>query len=320
MRSSRSSSEHQEAVSRRLALLSAELAAVREDDGLREGAAAEVAVAAAAPEPPTRPRGWIEPDFVVPPTWEPDLTARAASSVAAHPVPVSIPVPGRHAARRSRIWHPAGFPRPDTDRLSLGPAQLAVVAIALALGVALTCWWLLRSRPTELAAPSATAPVPALVTPDGTTGGATGVAPVSVVVDVAGKVRHPGITVLDAGARVIDAIDAAGGTRPGVDLSTLNLARILVDGEQIMVGVPTPPGAVAAPPSSGGAGPPGGLVNLNTADQTQLEALPEVGPVTAQAIIGWREAHGGFSAVDELLDVDGIGEATLSRIAPWVTV
>ena len=288
---------------------------------MRDGAAAEVAVAAAAPDSPARPRGWIEPDFVVPPTWEPDLTAHAVPSVAEHPTPVSIPVPGRHAARRSRIWHPPRLPRPDTDRLILGPAQLGVVAVALALGVALTCWWLLRARPTEVAAPSATAPVPALVTPESTTGGATGsAAPVSVVVDVTGKVRHPGITVLDPGARVIDAIEAAGGTRPGVDLSTLNLARILVDGEQIIVGAPMPPGVVTALPSSGGAGPPGGLLNLNTADQTQLEALPEVGPVTAQAIIGWREAHGGFSAVDELLDVDGIGEATLSRIAPWVTV
>ncbi len=140
------------------------------------------------------------------------------------------------------------------------------------------------------------------------------------MVDVAGRVRRPGIAVLDAGSRVVDALEAAGGARRGVDLSSLNLARVLVDGEQILVGVDAPGGVAARVPP-----PPGGvaaaaLVNLNTADQTQLEALPEVGPVTAQAIIGWRDAHGGFTAVDQLLDVDGIGEATLNQIAPLVTV
>ena len=85
-----------------------------------------------------------------------------------------------------------------------------------------------------------------------------------------------------------------------------------------MVGVPRRRGGGRPPPP--GDPTAGTLVNLNTADQIELETLPEVGPVTAQAIIGWREEHGGFTAVDELLDVDGIGEATLSRIAPMVTV
>ena len=132
--------------------------------------------------------------------------------------------------------------------------------------------------------------------------------------------RRPGIAVLDAGARVIDAIEAAGGARPGVDLTSLNLARLLVDGEQIVVGIAAPTGVAgaAAPiPPAATAGP---LVNLNTADQALLETLPDVGPVTAEAIIAWRTEHGGFTAVDELLEVDGIGDATLATLTPHVTV
>jgi competence protein ComEA len=141
-----------------------------------------------------------------------------------------------------------------------------------------------------------------------------------VTVDVAGKVRRPGITVLDAGSRVVDAVKAAGGARRGVDLSSLNLARVLVDGEQIVVGgqAPVTSGVPTAP---GGSAPvPGQLVNLNLASAVELEALPEVGPVTAAAIVSWRETNGAFSSVDELLEIDGIGEATLAQIAPYATV
>jgi len=149
--------------------------------------------------------------------------------------------------------------------------------------------------------------------------GAPAASPGTVTVDVAGKVRRPGIVVLDAGARVTDALAAAGGARKGVDLTPLNLARVLVDGEQIVVGGPArPPAAAGAATGTGGAAGP--LVNLNTAGQTELESLPEVGPVTAQSIIAWRDAHGGFTSVDELLEVDGIGAKTLEQITPHVTV
>ena len=143
----------------------------------------------------------------------------------------------------------------------------------------------------------------------------------TVTVDVAGKVRRPGIAVLAAGV--------AGGGRargrrwrpPRVDLTSLNLARLLVDGEQIVVGVPVPTGVAGrtarAPRRPAATGP---LVNLNTADQALLETLPDVGPVTAEAIIAWRTEHGGFTAVDELLEVDGIGDATLAELAPHVTI
>jgi competence protein ComEA len=138
------------------------------------------------------------------------------------------------------------------------------------------------------------------------------------VVDVTGKVRHPGIAVLRQGARVIDALRAAGGARPGFDLGTLNLARVLADGEQIVVGQAVAAGPV--PSASGSGSPVTTLVDLNTADETTLESLPEVGPVTAQAILTWRSQHGGFSSVDQLLDVDGIGDATLAQLTPYVTI
>ena len=105
-----------------------------------------------------------------------------------------------------------------------------------------------------------------------------------------------------------------------MDLSSINLARVLVDGEQIVVGVAAPAGiASAVTPIPPGA-TAGALVNLNTADQALLETLPDVGPVTAEAIIAWRTEHGGFTAIDELLEVDGIGDATLETLTPHVTV
>ena len=145
-----------------------------------------------------------------------------------------------------------------------------------------------------------------------------------LVVDVAGKVRRPGIVELPAGSRVIDALAAAGGARPGVDTADLNLARPLVDGEQIVVGLEVP----SVPPgSAGGAPPPVGStsvapasVDINTADQVELETLPGIGPVTAQSILAWRTENGLFSSVDQLLDVSGIGEATLADIEPYVHV
>jgi competence protein ComEA len=151
----------------------------------------------------------------------------------------------------------------------------------------------------------------------------------SVVVDVVGKVRRPGIATLPSGSRVVDALHAVGGARRGVSLASLNLARLLVDGEQIVVGLRTPPGiaaslaagsdaAGASAPSSGASSVP--MVNINTADQTLLEQLPGVGPVTAKSILDFRAEKGSFSAVDELLEVSGIGDKTLAKIAPYCTV
>ncbi|MGH3331164.1 MAG: helix-hairpin-helix domain-containing protein, partial [Nocardioidaceae bacterium] len=138
-----------------------------------------------------------------------------------------------------------------------------------------------------------------------------------------GKVRRPGIATLPLGSRVVDAIEAAGGARRGVDLTALNLARLLVDGEQIVVGIPQPGGVAAPAVSAAGAataGATGQLVNLNSATQAELEELPGVGPVTAQAILQWRTDNGAFTSVDELLEVSGIGDVTLAELAPLVTI
>jgi len=144
---------------------------------------------------------------------------------------------------------------------------------------------------------------------------------------VVGKVRRPGIAVLPVGARVVDAVEAAGGVRRGVDPATVNMARLLADGEQVVVGgaggtggAGTGGSGAAGGPGPVSAGPAGGLVNLNTADQATLETLPGVGPVTAEAIVSWRTDNGSFTSVDELLEVDGIGDATLADLAPHVTI
>ena len=140
-----------------------------------------------------------------------------------------------------------------------------------------------------------------------------------VVVDVVGRVRRPGLVTLPAGARVAAAVQAAGGALAGTNLSSINLARVCIDGEQIAVGVP---GAVAAPggPVASGATTPAALVDLNTATADQLDALPGVGPVMAQRIIQYRTDHGPFQSVDQLRQVSGIGDAKYADLSPLVTV
>jgi competence protein ComEA len=152
------------------------------------------------------------------------------------------------------------------------------------------------------------------------TAGASGAA--EIVVDVGGKVRDPGIHRLPAGSRVADALRAAGGVKPGTDTDGLNRARFLVDGEQVIVGGPAPVAGAAAGGQGGAAGtapagPAGGVaggglpaapVSLNTATLDQLDTLPGVGPVLAQHIVDYRTQHGGFRSVDELREVNGIGD------------
>jgi competence protein ComEA len=143
-----------------------------------------------------------------------------------------------------------------------------------------------------------------------------------VVVAVGGKVRKPGLVRLPPGARVADALAAAGGANPGVDVALLNLARKVVDGELIMVGVTPPSGVTTAPaaPAAGGASAAGGPVNLNTATLADLDTLPGVGPVLAQRILDARESQGGFHAVSDLRKVDGIGDARYEQLKDLVTV
>ncbi|WP_425471676.1 helix-hairpin-helix domain-containing protein [Streptomyces cadmiisoli] len=142
-----------------------------------------------------------------------------------------------------------------------------------------------------------------------------------IVVDVTGKVRKPGIHRLPAGSRVADALHAAGGVRPGTTVDGLNRARFLVDGEQVVVGVPAPvagPGAGTSTGTSAGAAPPAAPVSLNTATVEQLDTLPGVGPVLAGHIIDYRAEHGGFRSVDELREVNGIGERRFADLRDLV--
>ncbi|MFC8245662.1 helix-hairpin-helix domain-containing protein [Streptomyces chartreusis] len=143
--------------------------------------------------------------------------------------------------------------------------------------------------------------------------GAVGTSVPEIVVDVGGKVREPGVHRLPAGSRVADALRAAGGVRPGTNTDTLNRARFLVDGEQVIVGAPAAPASEGGTNAGvGGAAAPGAApaapVPLNTATVDQLDTLPGVGPVLAQHIIDYRTQHGGFRSVDELREVNGIGD------------
>lgn len=247
---------------------------------------------------------------------------------------------------------------PWWERIRWAPSRLAGIALVV-LVVALGAFSVHRL----LAAVPAGPPVPELpmaepgetVAPDGSSSvtstpvtaltgetGETGLAETPVVVSVVGLVGRSGLVTVAPGARVADVLDGAGGVLEGGDRDGLNLARKVVDGEQILVGLaPGPEGprgprsgivgpeSVPAPvgPSPAGSSPPqgassdgGGLVNINAADATGLESLPGVGPVTAAAILSWREANGPFSSVDQLAEVDGIGPATLGRLRPLVTV
>jgi len=201
--------------------------------------------------------------------------------------------------------------------------HVAVLTVVLACCLALAAWALLSGRPEPVTAVEPPVPVSTpgpigeatVAAPSGTPDGGT------VIVDVAGKVRHPGIVSLPTGSRVVDALRAAGGARESIDLTSINLARELVDGEQLLVGLDPPPVIASAggSPSLARSGPVA-PVNLNTATMVELDTLPGIGPVTAQAILDWRSANGTFTSVDELLEVDGIGEATLADLRDLVTV
>lgn len=145
----------------------------------------------------------------------------------------------------------------------------------------------------------------------------------TVVVHVVGQVAAPGVVTVPAGARVADAIEAAGGATAEADLAAVNLARVAVDGEQIVVPRPGEQVAASGAGGSGAAGagsPAGGLLDLNTATLADLDALPGIGPVLAQRILDWRAANGDFTNVDELGEVTGIGDALLERLRAEVQV
>lgn len=202
-----------------------------------------------------------------------------------------------------------------TQRPQLTPER--IVAGALVLVVALVAAWFLFRTPGG-SAPEALLPIAGTAAdPSGST--TTTTVPLVVMVHAAGAVVHPGVYELPSGARVTDLIDAAGGPAADADVDRLNLAALVVDGERVYV---PHIGEVVAPADAAavGTGQADGPVNLNTATLDELDALPGIGPTTAQAIIDERERRGGFKSVDDLLDVRGIGPAKLEDLRDLVTV
>ena len=204
--------------------------------------------------------------------------------------------------------------------LALGAVGIAVVVLA--------CVFVFRERQQANPAPPLTSvsAQPSEAPPTETQ--STASQPEELVVSVVGLVHVNGLVRLPPGSRVADAIAAAGGPREGADLFSLNMAQRVADGDQILVGLADanggPPvlasGTVSAAGGQSPAQTSSGLVDLNTATEAELDALPGVGPVTAAAIIAWRNTNGPFTAVDQLAEVDGIGPSKLANLRDLVTL
>ncbi|MBO3101271.1 ComEA family DNA-binding protein [Cellulomonas sp. zg-ZUI168] len=232
-------------------------------------------------EPPLRP----EPPPPEPPT-------AAALRIAAHGYTATHGDPHAPTPRRRIRWA-------VSRRLATAAAGVLLL-VAVAVGVRAAS--LAPGPAVSLPTPAPSGPVPAATTPT------------PVVVDVAGAVVTPGVVRLAAGSRVVDALAAAGGATAEAELGALNLARVLLDGEQIVVPLPgESPAAAAAAPDDGG------LVDLNTADTAALDELPGIGPVLAERIAAHRQDR-PFTSVDELADVAGIGPTLLERLRDLVRV
>jgi competence protein ComEA len=215
--------------------------------------------------------------------WLADQLAPGASTVG----------PGGRLVRR---WLPAG--PGGTGRRRLALVVVPVVVVALVIGA--VAWF--RGAPAAEPPPALPSAKPVADAPE---------AKAALVISVIGRVRTPGLVSVPPGSRVADVLRAAGGAEPGVDLSALNLARKVSDGEQLAVGVPAPGGGPDAQP---------GKVDLNTATAEQLDTLPGVGEVMAKRIVQWRTSHGGFTKVEQLREIDGLGESKFEKLREQVTV
>jgi competence protein ComEA len=248
----------------------------------------------------SRPPGWVPDQEELDPEPEDEL-----------PVDDDLPAGiGRHRAPGSAV--------------RVAPGRRAVwslwaVGLLAALLVVGGTW---LGRPQVEPAPVEPAPVasPAAEASAATPSvGVAGDSAATVVVSVVGSVARPGLVTLPEGARVADAVAAAGGLLPEADPASVNLAAVVSDGQQVAVGLP---GAVADGAAAGGttAASGSGRVDLNAATATDLDALPGIGPVLAQRIVEHREQNGPFRTVEQLDDVPGIGPATYAELAELVTV
>jgi competence protein ComEA len=254
-----------------------------------------------------------------PPGVPPDLSSvdvegsgRHREVTAVHPPPQRSPLWWRRLVDR---WTPEGLRAARVDPGRRGAVAVTAAVLAAALLVSALVW---RARPEV----EPVTPPPVRAAAPTVSGGAASPPSTSLVVAVTGRVRRPGVVTVPAGARVIDALRAAGGPLPGADLALLNLARKLTDGELVVVGMPG--GGEPAAPAGGAGGAPGGagsqVIDLNTATLAQLDTLPGVGPVLAQRILDWRTEHGRFASVDQLAEVPGIGESRLGQLRDLVRV
>jgi competence protein ComEA len=226
------------------------------------------------------------------------------------PVELSAPPPAPVDDEAELVpWLPeqADAP-PAAGRLGLlldpgrrGVLALALVGVLAAVVAGLVVW---RSRPAEVAAPTVERVGAAVAASPGAGG--------EVVVSVAGKVRRPGLVRLPPGSRVDDAVRAAGGATAPIGL--LNLARRVVDGEQVLVGI------AGGPSGTTGGSTAEALLDLNSATAEQLDGLPGIGPVLAERIVDWRTEHGRFGSVDQLREVPGIGESKYAQVKAKVSV
>lgn len=220
---------------------------------------------------------------------------------------------------------------PPRWRVGAG-AAIVLVLVAAAIAVAMAA---LRPSGAMTLPASTTSPPAAGAFGSAGAGASTTPSAATILVHVLGAVRAPGVYELPAGSRLVDAVAAAGGLSDDADPSLVNLARTLVDGEQARiprVGEPAPSepaagasgdgstGGAGAGASGGSSGTASALVNLNTATQAELETLPRIGPAMAQRILDYRAQHGGFTSVEDLRNVSGIGDATYEQLAPLVTV
>ncbi|MCT2541468.1 ComEA family DNA-binding protein [Streptomyces atratus] len=299
----------------------------------QDSAPASSTVTRPSPSPRPRPRPSPSPSPSPSPVGVAagaSISARGSSSAS-----VTVPVSGGAGRWRERVVPALRERLPVWLQLRCGlePKTLAALAVVLVAAGVFAAVHLWSARPHSVRAPEpveeaahartsspasdgAGEPEPSPGPPPGTGPGG------HIVVDVSGKVRSPGIRQLPSGARVADALRAAGGVRDGADLTGLNRARVLMDGEQIVVGVPPGPsaagGAAGAATGSGGGSAAAGPVSLNTATVEQLDTLPGVGPVLAQHIVDYRTQHGGFRSIDELREVNGIGDRRFADLQPLV--
>jgi competence protein ComEA len=218
------------------------------------------------------------------------------------------------------------------------PGRAGVIALAAVgiIAVLVTVFTLMRDKPPPVTS-AKLPPVQMVSSASPTPGSAPPKPDAPVVVSVVGLVHKPGLVTLEPGARIADALTAAGGALDGADMVGLNMARRVTDGEQIIVGIAGAPGRpaamgsssssetsaagpTAAPATTGKSHTAGGLVDLNTATVEELDTLPGIGPVTAAAIVAWRDANGRYTSVDQLGDVDGIGPARLEKLRDLVHV